>query len=100
MENFIYFLLASWGLTHIIVSSKILGGFRDYLQIEYPSIYELVNCYQCTGFWVSFFLGILFYVNFDLKFHEANFIIGGFIGSGICSVISYAVAFLIKRSSK
>jgi hypothetical protein len=100
METFIYFLMCSWGLTHILVSSKILSSFRDYLLISYPTVGELLNCYQCTGFWVSLFLTPLFGINFGLTVNEANFLVGGFIGSGFCSVFSYLVSFLIKRNSK
>jgi len=100
MESFIYFLLCSWGLTHILVSSKILKEFRDYLLISYPTIGELLNCYQCTGFWVSMVIFGLFDVNFHLRLNEVNFLIAGFIGSGVCSVFSYLISYLIKRSSK
>lgn len=100
METFIYFLMCSWGLTHILVSSKILSGFRDHLLIYYPTIGELLNCYQCTGFWVSLLLTPLFGLSFDLRLNEANILVGGFIGSGVCSAFSYLVSYLIKRSSK
>ncbi len=104
----ILYLFSVWGATHILVSGKILNNFRNWLLIKIPFLGEMLECYQCTSFWVS----ILFYFMFDnlelgTKFltlkgftMSPDFILWGFIGSGLVSFMSAVMAFLIKSGSK
>jgi len=103
---FIFYILCVWGLTHILVASKILEGFRNWLLINSPFFGDMLNCYQCTSFWIS----MLLYFFFDnLRLETINFMIGGyrispdfllysFIGSGLVSFIAVILSLLIKRS--
>lgn len=50
-------VLALAGLTGIITRSYLLQGVRD--SIKQPKLKYLINCPQCTGFWVGFFYGVL-----------------------------------------
>ena len=100
MEKEILFLLSVWGATHIIVSSKIVQPIRDWCLIYAPKIGELLNCYQCTGLWVS----LVFYFFFDLptltlSFHGYNLdpLFCGFIGSGVCSLLSFLSSYLLRK---
>jgi hypothetical protein len=104
--TFIFYILSIWGLTHILVASKILEGFRNWLLINSPFFGDMLNCYQCTSFWSSMVL----YFFFDtLKLNTISFMIHGyrispdfllysFIGSGLVSFISVILSLLIKRS--
>ena len=46
--HLIYFILASYGLTQIIVYSTLLKPFRPK--------YHFFHCPMCIGFWVGIFL--------------------------------------------
>lgn len=45
-------VLALAGITGIITRSYLLQGVRDAIKI--PKLKYLINCPQCTGFWVGF----------------------------------------------
>lgn len=104
----ITYLLTVWGFTHILVSSKILSGFRDWLLIKYPFFGDLLNCYQCTSFWVSILLYFFFQ---DLTLNtigfyfsgvkiSLDFLLFGFIGSGVISFLSVFLSLMIARSKR
>jgi hypothetical protein len=104
--TFIFYILGVWGLTHILVASKILEGFRNWLLINSPFFGDMLNCYQCTSFWASM---ILYFFFDNLRLETIDFIIKGyrispdfllysFIGSGIVSFIAVILSLLIKRS--
>jgi len=103
----IYYILAVWGATHILVSSKITDGLRNWLLINLPRIGYLLNCYQCTSFWVSMILYPLFDLNLklncmDLHFFKLDlgFLIVSFIGSGLVSFIFVILSYIITMSKK
>jgi len=104
MENFIFFILAVWGCTHILVSSKILAPLRDWLLISSPFLGELFNCYQCTSFWVSILCFPWFEKLPKLTTHfqslNFDFLAYGFVGSGIISFFSVFLSLLIKFSRR
>ena len=93
--TFIFYILCVWGLTHILVASKILEGFRNWLLINSPFFGDMLNCYQCTSFWVSmilyFFFGNLRLETIDLIIRgyriSPDFLLYSFIGSGLVSFI-------------
>ena len=104
--TFIFYILCVWGLTHILVASKILEGFRNWLLINSPFFGDMLNCYQCTSFWTSM---ILYFFFDNLRLETIDLIIRGyrispdfllysFIGSGLVSFIAVILSLLIKRS--
>jgi len=106
METFFFYVLAVWGLTHVLVASKIMEPFRNWLLINSPFFGDMLNCYQCTSFWTSMILyfsfdeldfgGLYFYIK-DFRI-SLDFIIASFIGSGIISFISVLMSILINKS--
>jgi len=106
MEAFLFYILSVWGLTHILVASKILEPFRNWLLINSPFFGDMLNCYQCTSFWASMILYFLFEdLNFggmklDLYGFSVgfDFIICSFIGSGSISFISVIMSILVNKS--
>jgi hypothetical protein len=50
--------MASYGMTFTLCDAKILQRPRDWLVGRSKFWQELVECYFCTGFWVSFFVGL------------------------------------------
>jgi len=96
--------MSVWGLTHLLVSSKILEGIRNWLLIYIPFIGKMLECYQCTGFWTSLILYFLFpnlnlgSIDFNIKewYFNLDFIIASFIGSGFSSYASVLFSSLVK----
>jgi hypothetical protein len=72
----LYFILASWGLTQIL----IYGTIFDKVRPKEGFLGELLKCPMCTGFWV----GILHWFFFDL---ECGILQAGFISSAISYVL-------------
>jgi hypothetical protein len=107
MEIFVFYLLSIWGLTHILVASKIMEPLRNWLLINLPFFGDMLNCYQCTSFWTSI---ILYFFFNDLHIGAVSFpimngyrigvdvLLWGFIGSGVVSFISVLMSLLIKKS--
>jgi hypothetical protein len=55
MSSFIIFILSCWGLTHLLIVGKILDQPRNWIMIKSSFFQKLLECYQCTGFWVGIF---------------------------------------------
>ena len=72
----LYFILASWGLTQILIYWTIFDKVRP----KEGFLGELLKCPMCTGFWV----GILHWFFFDL---ECGILQAGFISSAISYVL-------------
>lgn len=96
-------LAASWGLTSIIVQSRIISQIRDWFIINYPMIGYILECYQCMGFWIGgalstqmglSTLGILSFTIFTPAI--TGFIFWGVISSGVLFIIRN----LISKSSE
>ena len=84
--DLIYFILIAYGLTQILVYSKILSPLR-------PSAY-FFNCPMCVGFWVGAFLVLLnpFTELFTCDVSFVNAFLMGCLSSGT----SYALCMLIS----
>jgi len=78
--TFIWFCLASYGLTQILVYGKILDPIRP----KSGKLGQLLDCPMCTGFWVGIFLWFVSdyteLITFDNSFITALLL--GFAGSG------------------
>ncbi len=62
MISLIIFVLATIGLTNIMVHGRILDliGLRPWLKDNLdPAVYELFECYECSGFWSGMFVGLV-----------------------------------------
>jgi len=106
MMVFIYYIFCVFGLTHILVGSKIMTGVRNWFLIKSPFIGEILECYQCASFWVSMFLYFFFndlilntlslnILGLDLNL---DFLFFSFIGSGIVSFLALLMSLLIKKT--
>jgi hypothetical protein len=83
--NLLIFILASYGMTMIIVYSKIFEGLRKKIN-SYNN--ELINymlkCCMCMGFWVGIF-------NWFLINIKINFFVAGCISAGTSYLLSRLV---------
>ncbi len=56
--NLILFLLATVGMTNILIYGSILNDIRDWAFDNLPKkVSEVLMCYQCTGFWTGMLCG-------------------------------------------
>lgn len=80
-----FHLLAIVGLTHILVESEIFKPIRAYADKHaHPKIAYLLHCYQCSGFWVGFLVGLAFDPHQSLLWGGA-----GSIGSSAAATVLY-----------
>ena len=63
MATFLLFVLSTIGLTHIITHGKIFDYPRDWIagQSQLSWISDMIECYQCCGFWCGLLLGALIF---------------------------------------
>lgn len=58
MMMFLAFILASVGLTMIVVDGAIFAKWRGWIVQKGPDwLKKLVSCYQCAGWWLSLLVG-------------------------------------------
>jgi hypothetical protein len=60
MSDEIIYILACYGVTLLVVQSKIMKPVRDLFKGRIGFIYNLIHCMMCTGFWVGFISTIFF----------------------------------------
>jgi|TARA_R110002074_G_scaffold123311_1_gene258661 hypothetical protein len=88
----LYFVLASYGLTQILLYGSIFNKIRpqkDFLN----GFGKLFHCPMCMGFWTGVFLfGINKYTElFTFEYNLANLLILGCLSSGTSYFISVLV---------
>lgn len=84
--DLLYFVLAAFGLTQILVYGTIFDSIRP----STGKLGELFRCSMCLGFWVGAFLfGINGYTElFTFEYTFANLFILGWLSSGTSYVLS------------
>ena len=90
--DLIYFILASYGLTQILVCGSIFNKIRPSRK-WLSGFGKLFHCPMCMGFWVSAFL---FAINeyselFTFKYNFANLLILSCLGAGTTYLLSVLV---------
>ena len=82
----LYFVLASYGLTQILVYGNIFNKVRP----TEGWFGELLSCPMCTGFWVGVLLfGINGYTElFTYEYNLANLLILGWLSSGTSYILN------------
>jgi hypothetical protein len=87
MLQFILFLMATAGMTRIILYGFILEKFRNFLIKISPNFFgELLICPQCVGFWSGIFCSILL-----MKFNILIILACGCAGSFFCEFMAYVL---------
>ena len=92
--DLLYFILASWGMTQILVYGTIFENQRDWIMEKSNWLGALIHCPMCTGFWVGVFLfGINDFTElFNFEYNISNLLILGCISSAT----SYALNIVIS----
>ncbi len=58
MINLLLFIMATIGLTNILIYGSIFNGLREWIKKRVSKkVREGMECYQCMGTWVGAFCG-------------------------------------------
>ena len=85
----IWFLLAAFGLTQILVYGKIFDNYRPDKE-DFRGWGELFHCPMCMGFWVGLFL---FLINGFTELFTFEY---SFINAFICGCISAGTSYMLS----
>jgi hypothetical protein len=96
MMPILFFLLTSWGLTHILVKGKIFDSPRNWLIIKSQFMEGVLTCHQCCGFWAGMILYFMFKDLPDYFYWYTDFIFWGFISSGFNSIMNGLIYFFFS----
>ena len=58
MGLLIYWSLAAYGMTNIVVWGKIFDNQRDWIKKHSKFFGDLISCTLCTATWVGFFMSL------------------------------------------
>lgn len=94
----ILFALVTIGMTNILVHGKILDdnhlGWRTWLKRQIGKKYEdVLECYECVGFWCGMLSGAYF-----LSCLPWNFFFYGFAGAGIMHAYTYVMDLIESKT--
>lgn len=69
----IYFIFICYGITSIVVQSKLFKSFRESMKTKSNFFGALLNCMMCFGFWVGLFVPpILGFSPTEVLFFKTN----------------------------
>lgn len=105
----LFYILGCYGLTTIIVQSKIMEPIRLFFKKTITFVYKLLTCMMCTGFWIGVITSIRFkysisysiFLNGDTSILDLIFYIvfDGAIISGVIWLI-YLLQLNLERHVK
>jgi hypothetical protein len=94
--SLLIFILACWGLTHILVVGTIFDGPRDWVMIKSEFLGKLLSCHQCCSFWVGMAMSFLIKDLPDISLGSFDFIFWGLISSGAVCLLKAFNYFLFS----
>ncbi len=104
MTNLIIFILASYGISNILVYSSVFEGLRNNLKrlgTGPKSLHKLFNCMMCMPTWVGFILSVVLQlVGTPTPFTEygvENFVLAIFLDGVLASGAVYAFNVLVEH---
>lgn len=59
MELIIFWIIAGYGMTSILVWGSIFEGTRTFIKKHSKFFGDLISCTLCTATWVGFFMSIV-----------------------------------------
>lgn len=91
--NFLFFLICTVGMCHIIIDGNILEWFRNFIKnlaikIGKPKWGEVVECYMCCGTWCGFLMAGLWISWNPFKIIALGFA-GGFLSNFFAVLLNY-----------
>jgi len=86
-EDLIAFILLCWGITNVLVNSKLFKPLRDRLQ-PVPFIGQMSHCTMCMGWWVGLAVSALGMDVTDIGYdYRLEYVADAFVSSGTCWII-------------
>ena len=83
-------LIVCFGITNILVFSRLFEPFRDWLEPRSKWLRVLISCVMCCGAWVGFAMHFAFSPTFEC--HVApeivSWFLDGMFASGGCWIIN------------
>jgi hypothetical protein len=93
VDKLMLFVFGCIGITHILVDGEIFRPVKELISKYLPNFFlKLLNCYQCTGFWVGVIFGSLLYVDVTTI---KDSIVAVFLAGGASSAFSYFWALVL-----
>ena len=90
--DLIAFVLVCWGITNILVNSKLFKPLRDRLK-PVPFLGQMIYCTMCMGWWVGLAVSCLGMNITEVSYdYRLEFIADAFVSSGTCWIIYVALA--------
>ncbi len=104
MTELIIFILATIGMTKIVVDSSLFASFRDYFAPpvkdgEEPIVLnpvrkwvgDMITCHQCAGFWCGMFCGVFVY------YHVGTLFLLACIGSFVSLLAQVVLEYIFSK---
>lgn len=96
MIYLLFWMLAAYGMTSILVWGSIFENVREYIKLKSNFFGDLISCMLCTSTWVGFFmslvLGGLCYRMFNVN-HYIGFFFDGMFTAGSVWIINSIAEF-------
>ena len=100
-----YYLVGSFSLCFMLVTSKIFSSIRNFLVVKLSYLGLIITCIQCMGFWSGFLIFSLKYFGvldlqlktFSTSYPVIDFIIWPLISSLFC-VLGDSVIFKLNSN--
>ncbi|MFQ6087897.1 MAG: hypothetical protein ACE5K0_03215 [Candidatus Methanofastidiosia archaeon] len=84
MNEILYLILMTFGITEIVTRGKIFKSMRDYFRKISPNILgEQFSCQMCLSFWVGLTLSIYMGLTVSKFFYPIDFFLMGCLVSGV-----------------
>ena len=94
--SLLIFILACWGLTHILVVGTIFDVPRDWITIKSQFFGNMLACHQCCSFWVGMAMSFVVDGLPDLFIGPLDFFFWGLVSSGAVCILKALNHFLFS----
>lgn len=99
MNLTILFILATVGMTHIIIDGSIFQFLRDWINKNLPEKFaKLFQCYMCLGFWCGVIMGFLLFSNDPFQIFACG-CAGSILSQTMAIILNLLEASIIKLTS-
>ena len=96
--DLVLFLLATYGLSWLLVKAKISLPLRDHVDRRWPIfVSDLFDCIVCTGVWIALGLALLSpYIHYFSPWLHPQNALDILVLEGLWIVIGWTLAVLLK----
>lgn len=87
LDQLIIWILVAYGITNIVVVSKIFKHIRDWIGSKSQFFGGMLSCMMCFGFWTGMLLGLVYWSPTNLMIYNNSYraltlLLDGFLASG------------------